>query len=283
MPLALEQFDLSGYDLVISSESGPAKGVLAPSSARHICYCHTPMRYLWDLYSEYLNEWHAEVEAPPLFALSAGWLRQWDYTTAGRVDEVPGPTARTYGGVSGAATGGNPRWSIRRVDVERFCWKEPGDYYLVVSHLVPYKRVDVAVRGVFPLTGAGLRVVGGRARVPPAARHGGAPMWSFCGHVSDPDLPCLLRTLPGAGAAGRRGFRHHACGGHGPSGKPVIAYGRGGVLESVPAGDPQGGFFYPEPGEEALTAALERFEASRTPGAARRTPPRGCAVLAREF
>src|SRR6202167_5598547 len=57
MPSALESFDLRGYDLVISSESGPAKGVLAPATARHICYCHTPMRYLWDLYPAYRSEW----------------------------------------------------------------------------------------------------------------------------------------------------------------------------------------------------------------------------------
>ena len=57
MPMALESFDLRGYDLIVSSESGPAKGVIAPSTARHICYCHTPMRYLWDLYPAYRNEW----------------------------------------------------------------------------------------------------------------------------------------------------------------------------------------------------------------------------------
>ena len=57
MPMALESFDLRGYDLVVSSESGPAKGVIVPSSARHVCYCHTPMRYLWDLYPAYRNEW----------------------------------------------------------------------------------------------------------------------------------------------------------------------------------------------------------------------------------
>src|SRR5262245_28591042 len=57
MPMALESFDLRGYDLILSSESGPAKGVLTPSGARHVCYCHTPMRYLWDLYPAYLNEW----------------------------------------------------------------------------------------------------------------------------------------------------------------------------------------------------------------------------------
>src|SRR5258707_12648783 len=71
MPMALESFDLRGYDLVVSSESGPAKGVLAPSTARHICYCHTPMRYLWDLYPAYLHEWtHSRSERAAMAALA---------------------------------------------------------------------------------------------------------------------------------------------------------------------------------------------------------------------
>src|SRR5260221_11460444 len=66
MPMALEHFDLRGYDLVISSESGPAKGVITPAAVRHICYCHTPMRYLWELYPDYLNEWTPSTIKPML-------------------------------------------------------------------------------------------------------------------------------------------------------------------------------------------------------------------------
>jgi hypothetical protein len=86
MPLALEQFDLRGYDLVVSSESGPAKGVLTSSSTRHICYCHTPMRYLWDLYPAYLNEW-CPVWKRALLAPLSNYLRLWDFASAARVDE----------------------------------------------------------------------------------------------------------------------------------------------------------------------------------------------------
>src|SRR5208283_6102045 len=75
MPLALESFDLRDYDLIVSSESGPAKGVIAPSRARHLCYCHTPMRYLWDLYPAYLLEWTGARWKRPLTALAANYLR----------------------------------------------------------------------------------------------------------------------------------------------------------------------------------------------------------------
>src|ERR1043166_7231097 len=87
MPMALESFDLRGYDLVVSSESGPAKGVITGSSTRHGCYCHTPMRYLWDLYPAYRNEWTRSRLKRALMAPLACGLRMWDYSTAARVDQ----------------------------------------------------------------------------------------------------------------------------------------------------------------------------------------------------
>ena len=84
MPLALEQLDLRGYDLIISSESGPAKGIIAPSEALHVCYCHTPMRYIWNMYHDYRNSAGrvARLMMPPL----THYLRMWDVTSAARVD-----------------------------------------------------------------------------------------------------------------------------------------------------------------------------------------------------
>ncbi|HTS50368.1 MAG TPA: glycosyltransferase, partial [Bryobacteraceae bacterium] len=87
MPMALENFDLRGYDLIVSSESGPAKGVIAPSDARHVCYCHTPMRYLWDLYPAYRNEFTRSRLKRMLMAPFANYLRLWDYASAARVDQ----------------------------------------------------------------------------------------------------------------------------------------------------------------------------------------------------
>src|SRR5262245_32448969 len=87
MPMALESLDLRGYDLIVSSESGPAKGVIAPSRARHICYCHTPMRYLWELYPDYLHDWsHNRLKRLAMRPV-ARHLRMWDFASAARVDE----------------------------------------------------------------------------------------------------------------------------------------------------------------------------------------------------
>ena len=86
MPLALESFDLRGYDLVVSSESGPAKGVLTPASARHLCYCHTPMRYLWDLYPAYRNDFAASRLTRAAMVPLTNYLRLWDFASAARVD-----------------------------------------------------------------------------------------------------------------------------------------------------------------------------------------------------
>ena len=85
-PLALEQFDLSDYDLVLSSESGPAKGVLTSSTACHVCYCHSPMRYLWDFYHDYRNGRSMGVISRPVFGLASHYLRLWDVASARRVD-----------------------------------------------------------------------------------------------------------------------------------------------------------------------------------------------------
>src|ERR1039458_8114946 len=84
MPLALEQFDLSGYDLVISSESGPAKGVITSSQTCHICYCHSPLRYIWEMYPQYRRAINTLVGT--IFSLVAHYMRLWDVASAGRVD-----------------------------------------------------------------------------------------------------------------------------------------------------------------------------------------------------
>src|SRR6266478_2042959 len=185
MPMALESFDLRGYDLVVSSESGPAKGVLAPSTARHICYCHTPMRYLWDLYPAYRNEFTVSAWKRALMTPVANYLRLWDYSTAARVDEF----------VANSANVARRIWKTYRrearviyppVAVETFFWKEPEDYYLIVSELVAYKRIDAAVRA-FSKNGRRLRIVGDGPEYGALKRMAGANV-EFCGRVSDEEL-----------------------------------------------------------------------------------------------
>src|SRR5581483_11751857 len=158
MPMALEQFDLRDYDLVISSESGPAKGVLTKGTARHICYCHTPMRYLWDLYPDYVRDFTRSNLRRLTMIPFAHYLRMWDYAAAARVDEF-------------IANSENTRRRIRKayrreagvihppVAVDTFFHRPAEDYFLIVSELAAYKRLDYAVRS-FTHTGRRLRIVG---------------------------------------------------------------------------------------------------------------------------
>ncbi|MBN9663932.1 MAG: glycosyltransferase [Acidobacteria bacterium] len=254
MPLALESLDLRDYDLVISSESGPAKGVLTRTGTRHVCYCHTPMRYLWQLYPDYLHDWTPAWKRG-LMAPIANYLRLWDYSTAARVDEF-------------VANSENVRrriWHTYRreaevvyppVDVQHFTWAPPGDFYLSVGELVAYKRLDYAVRW-FSTSGRRLKIVGSGPEYQRLRTLAG-PNVEFCGHVSDSELyrlyaQCRALLLPGEEDFGITAVEATA------SGKPVIALGRGGVLDSVP---PEGLFAYEMPTAADLAAAVEAFEAA---------------------
>jgi glycosyltransferase involved in cell wall biosynthesis len=256
MPIALESFDLRDYDLVISSESGPAKGVLTPSTTRHICYCHTPMRYLWELYPAYRNDFTAGSLRRALLAICSHYLRTWDVSTSYRVDAF-------------LANSRNVRrriWKTYRrrstvcyppVSVERFHWRTSGDYFLTVSELVAYKRLDYAIR-LAAEKGYRLKVVGDGPEYR-SLRQLAGPTVEFCGRVPDSDL----RNLYGNAAAflmpGEEDF------GIGmvealASGKPVIALGRGGALEIV---TDQCGVLFARATAACLDEAIRRFERVR--------------------
>jgi glycosyltransferase involved in cell wall biosynthesis len=256
MPMALESFDLRGYDLVVSSESGPAKGVILSSTARHVCYCHTPMRYLWDLYPAYRNEWvHSGLKRAIMTPL-ANYLRLWDYATAARVDEFVANSANVQRRI----------WKTYRressvvpppVAVEKFYWKASEDYYLIVSELVAYKRLDLAVRA-FAKNGRKLRIVGDGPEFASLRRMASGNI-EFCGRASDEDLRelyarCRAFLMPGEEDFGITAVEALA------SGKPVIALGRGGAAETVPATEPLGGLLYSEATEEALGQAIELWD-----------------------
>jgi glycosyltransferase involved in cell wall biosynthesis len=255
MPLALEQFDLRGYDLVISSESGPAKGVLTSSSTRHICYCHTPMRYLWDLYPAYAKEWIPAWKRL-LLAPVSNYLRLWDFASAARVDEFIANSENVRRRMQ-RAWRRDSRVIYPPVAVENFYWREPEDYYLVVSELVPYKRVDMAVRA-FGRLGRRLRIVGDGPEFKHLKRIATGDI-EFCGRVSDVELRDLMARsraliMPGEEDFGMTAVESLA------SGKPVIALGRGGALESVPTAEPLGGVLYDQAEEGQLVDAVRRFE-----------------------
>jgi glycosyltransferase involved in cell wall biosynthesis len=255
-PVALESFDLRSYDLVVSSESGPAKGVLTSSHTRHVCYCHTPMRYLWDLYPAYFHEWTRSRLKRALMAPLSSYLRLWDGMSALRVDEFIANSSNVQKRI----------WKAYRrsseivhppVPVDSFYTSSSEDYYLIVSELVPYKRIADAVR-CFTRTGRRLKIAGGGPEYKNLKRLSGTTI-EFCGRVSDSELRELYARaraviLPGEEDFGIVPVEALA------SGKAVIALGKGGVLETVPVSNPRGGFLYPEPGEYHLEAAVRTFE-----------------------
>lgn len=256
MPMALEHLDLRDYDLIISSESGPAKGVISSSRARHVCYCHSPMRYLWDLYPEYLHEWTNSRIKRALMTSFSSYLRLWDYASASRVDRFVANSMNVQKRI----------WrSYRRksevvyppVAVETFYHRSPRDYYLIVSELVPYKRVEDAVR-CFSRSGRRLKIVGDGPEYKRLRKMAETNV-EFCGRVSGDELRdlyahCRAFVQPGEEDFGIAVVEALA------SGKPAVALGRGGVLESVPAAGPRAGFFYDDPGDISLEGAVLEFE-----------------------
>jgi len=253
MPMALENFDLRGYDLIMSSESGPAKGVIVPSGARHVCYCHTPMRYLWDLYPAYRNEWTRSRVKRTLMTPLTHYLRLWDYASAARVDEfiansenVRRRIAKTYRREASVI--------FPPVAVEKFYSKPSEDYYLIVSELVAYKRIDAAVR-VFSQSGRKLKIAGDGPEFAALKRVATSNV-EFCGRVTDDDLRelyarCRAFLMPGEEDFGITAVEALA------SGKPVIALARGGALETVPD---SGGVLYDDATDDGLRNAISQWD-----------------------
>lgn len=251
MPMAIESFDLHEYDLVISSESGPAKGVLTPARARHLCYCHTPMRYLWELSAEYRQRSGALSRA--FQSVFSNYLRLWDYVGAARVDTFVANSRNVRRRIWKA-------WRRRAsviyppVAVHCFHHAPAEDYFLAVAEMVPYKRLDDAVRA-FSRSGRKLKIVGMGPEYK-SLRRLAASNIEFCGRVSDAELRDLFARssallMPGEEDFGITMVEALA------SGKPVIALGRGGALEILSS---RCGILYDEPGAEGLESAVQRFE-----------------------
>ncbi|HZL57078.1 MAG TPA: glycosyltransferase, partial [Bryobacteraceae bacterium] len=257
MPMALEDFDLRPYDLVISSESGPAKGVLTSANTAHFCYCHSPMRYLWELYPAYRHDFARSGLSKAMLSLFASYLRTWDYASAARVDAFMANSRNTKRRI----------WKTYRrrsrvvyppVAVETFECGSPNGYFLMVGEMVAYKQLDYAVRA-FSRNGRKLKIAGAGPEYASLKRRS-RPNIEFCGRVSDNELRDLFShadalIVPGEEDFGITMVEAFA------SGKPVIALARGGALEIAGNG---GGILYEEANEAGLEAALQLFDHTRS-------------------
>ena len=253
MPIALEGLDLSGYDLVISGESGPVKGVITRPGAIHICYCHSPMRYLWDQYHTYRN--NSSLLSRLFMSVVFPALRVWDVSTAARVDHFVANSKFVADRI---------RKYYRRestviyppVAVEKFSISDRrGDYYLCAGRFVGYKRFDLAVEA-FAHNGKRLVVVG-TGEEATKLRKLATPNIEFLGSKTDEELRILMQgcralVFPGEEDFGIAPVEVMACG------RPVIAYAAGGLLETVVDGST--GVFFHEQTVDALNEAIARFE-----------------------
>ena len=252
MPYALESFDLTGYDLIISSEAGPAKGIIPGPDALHICYCHSPMRYIWDLYPQYRAA--AGFLTRAVMSLTAPALRQWDVSTSHRVDHFIANSAYVARRIEKyyrrEAHVIHPPVNIARFDLV----DNPGDYYLCAGQITPYKRIDIAVEACTRL-GKKLVVLGAGAT--PSLKRLAGPTIEFLGAVDDATMThhfshCRALLFPGVEDFGIVPLEVMA------SGRPVIAFAKGGALETVI--NNQTGIFFHEQTADAVVDAINRFE-----------------------
>ncbi|SJN57352.1 GDP-mannose-dependent alpha-(1-6)-phosphatidylinositol monomannoside mannosyltransferase [Vibrio ruber DSM 16370] len=258
MPLALEQFDLSGYDLIISSESGPAKGIIPAPGKPHICYCHSPMRYAWDMYHEYRNRcgWLKRQLMVPLLH----YIRRWDQLSSMSVSHFVANSHFVAGRIHS--------FYHRHADVihppvsfDEFSptGNPPEDYYLILGQLVPYKKTDLAVKA-FNQTGRKLKIVGEGEQLE-LLRRIAQPNIDIMGRQPFSKIKTLLANckaliFPGVEDFGIVPLEAMA------SGRPVIAYKAGGALETVQ--ENLSGMFFEQQTEQSLNKTLDRFEENQS-------------------
>ena len=254
MPMALEELDLTGYDLIISSEAGPAKGVTRHPDAYQICYTHSPMRYLWDQYSVYRKNFGfaSRMTSPMFFS----YLRTWDFASAQRVDDIIANSAFVSRRIEHVWRRDS---SVIHPPVATADFMPSGrpaeDYYLWVGQLVPYKCPQLAVDACTRL-GRPLVVVGVGPMLAYLKKRAG-PTIRFVDRMSFTDLKrtfteCRALLFTGAEDFGITPVEVMA------SGRPVIALGQGGAIETVDDG--QTGRFFFEATTEATVEAILEFE-----------------------
>ncbi|MDR0289783.1 MAG: glycosyltransferase [Treponema sp.] len=255
MPDALMDFNLQGYDLIISSESGPAKGVVPNPDAYHVCYCHSPMRYLWDMYHEYFRKSRPIVRFFMKRLIPA--LRLWDAVSANLVD--------CFVANSGYVAKRVMRYYRREalvihppVDIEYFLQAErnPQDFYLFFGQLAGYKRADMAIEACIA-SGRKLVVAGSGAKKKDIRKYEKSGCVSFRSRLPPGEVRELFASakallFPGIEDFGIVPVEAQA------SGCPVIAFRGGGAIETVKEGTT--GLFFDEQTPESLIAAMDNFE-----------------------
>ncbi len=270
-PAAIERFDLRGYDLVLSSSHCVAKGVLTGSDTLHVCYCFTPMRYIWDLYNLYFGKERAGTITRLSTSLVLNYLRKWDVSSSKRVNKfvaiskyIADRIKRNYGRESDII--------FPPVDCSYFKPKPAnGDFYLMVSPLAPNKRVDIAIES-FNKLGLPLKIIGSgqeeRKLQSMAGKNVELMGWQPDDVVRNHYVNCKALIFPGVEDFGIVPLEAQACG------KPVIAYAKGGALETIvpldkdklniksqngQSNNATGLFFY-EQTPESLAHAVHSFE-----------------------
>ena len=264
MAFAIEQFDLEAYDLILSSSYAVAKGVITGPDQLHISYVHTPLRYAWHLQAQYLREGSLNRSVGSWLArLSLHYLRMWDVRSAAGVD-IFVSNSRYVAAQVNRLYRRDCQILHPPVDVETlpYCGVKE-DFFLTASRLVPYKRVDLIIRAFAQMPDRRLIVVGDgpdRARIEEAAK--GHPNIEVVGYQPDEALHSLMGRARAFVFAAMEDFgitpvEAQACG------TPVIAFGKGGALESI-RGKPdmlnKTGVFFAEQTEGAIIAAVEHFE-----------------------
>ncbi len=271
MPAAIESIDLRGYDVIVSSSHAVGKGIIPPGNARHICYCHTPMRYAWEMQEEYLEDFHVPQFLRRMIRDKLKDIRRWDLTTAKRVDTFIANSTTTQERIKRIY---NRESMVIHPPVSDVFFQYPlstvpsppqgrgvpegrgeGDYFLAIGRLVPYKRYDLLIEACNRLR-LPLKIAGAGkdfARLKALA----GPTVTMLGFVDEQDLPALYgnaKALLFAAFedAGVVALEAQACG------TPVIAYGKGGALDTVVEGET--GMFFQEQTVDAVFDAMLRFQ-----------------------
>jgi glycosyltransferase involved in cell wall biosynthesis len=252
-PSAMESLDLRGYDLVLSSSSAWAHGVIPDERAVHVCYCHNPFRYAWNAREETLAG-RGPVGRAALAVIFARW-RQWDWIAAQRVDAYVANSETTRRRVA-SYFGREATVLHPAVETGRFAPGPVGDAYVVLSELMPHKRIDVAIRA-FNALRRPLIVIGNGPDSRRLRRLAG-PTITFTGRVGDAEAAALLSGARALVVTATEEFGIAAVEAQ-AAGRPVIALADGGVRETVLEGDT--GTFYARPDPAALAEAVVRFDA----------------------